>query len=54
VFCFSILDRIVREFAQRMTFEERDKGGEGANLGQTAPNRGNDKFQVPEKEVEVE
>ena len=40
--------------AQMMTFEERDKEGEGANLGQTALNRGNDKFQMPEKEVEVE
>ena len=46
---------MVREFVcPRMTFEERDKVGKGANLGQSALNRGNDKVQVPEKEVEVE
>lgn len=32
LFCFSVLVKMVREFVcRRMTFEEKDKGGEGAN-----------------------
>ena len=46
---------MVRESVyRRMTFEERDEGGEVANLGQSAPSRGNDRFQFPEKEVGAE
>lgn len=55
LFCFSVLDRTVRESVyQRMTFEEGDEGAEVANLGQSAPSRGSDRFQFPEKEVGVE
>lgn len=34
LFCFLILDSMVRKFVyQKVTFEQRDKGGEVTNLG---------------------
>lgn len=37
-----MLDRVVREILyKKVTFEQRDEAGKAANLGQSAPSRGN-------------